>query len=147
MERWNGLGSLKSFPWYVPQLSGASILCFHSLGFPRVSVRSGCSLMAARWQVFFVPSWVPSGLTSSPCSTCRWLWYLLFCQLNYSQEAAFQRALQYHPKEERGNIRVHVIKVKGEVHASVPTFYRGLLLVLWRLLLVTRNRCYQLVLF
>ena len=25
---------------------------------------SGCSLMAARWQVFF-PSWVPSGLTSS----------------------------------------------------------------------------------
>lgn len=29
---------------------------------------SGCSLMAARWQVFF-PSWVPSGVTSSPSMT------------------------------------------------------------------------------
>ena len=30
-----------------------------------LTVGSGCSLMAAGWQVFF-PSWVPSGLTSSP---------------------------------------------------------------------------------
>ena len=33
----------------------------HILSFLRVH----CSLMAVRWQVFF-PSWVPSGLTSSP---------------------------------------------------------------------------------
>ena len=31
----------------------------------RLPMGSGCSLMAARGQVFF-PSWVPSGLTSSP---------------------------------------------------------------------------------
>ena len=30
-----------------------------------LTIGSGCSLMAARWQVFF-PSWVPSGLASSP---------------------------------------------------------------------------------
>ena len=28
MEKWKGLGSLKSFLWYAPQLSGANSLCF-----------------------------------------------------------------------------------------------------------------------
>ena len=31
MGRWKSLGTLKSFLWYIPQLSGASILCFHIL--------------------------------------------------------------------------------------------------------------------
>ena len=56
-------GSLKSFLWYAPQLSGASILCFHILSFLRAH-RWEWLLMAARWQVFF-PSWVSSELTSS----------------------------------------------------------------------------------
>ena len=36
MERYKSLGSLKSFLWYAPQLSGASILCFLILSFLRV---------------------------------------------------------------------------------------------------------------
>ena len=40
-----------------------------------------------------------------------------------------QTALKYLPKEERENIRIYVIKVKGEVHAALPTFRRSLLLV------------------
>ena len=35
MGRCKSLGSLKSFLWYAPQLSGASILCFHTLSFLR----------------------------------------------------------------------------------------------------------------
>ena len=45
-------------------ISEASSLCFHALSSFRAH-HSGCHLMAARWQVFF-PSWVPSGLISSP---------------------------------------------------------------------------------
>ena len=33
--RCKSLGSLKSFPWYAPQLSGGSVLCFPILGFLR----------------------------------------------------------------------------------------------------------------
>ena len=64
--RCKNVGSLKSFLSYAPQPSGASILCSHVLSFLplRLTTGSGCSLMAATWQVFF-PSWVPSGLTSS----------------------------------------------------------------------------------
>ena len=52
-----------------------------------LTVGSGCSLMAANWQVFF-PSWVLSGLTSSPSamtavaddgdSLCLLIWQVLF---------------------------------------------------------------------
>ena len=45
------LGSLESFLWYASLLPGASILCFHIL---RAHQGSGCSLMAATRQVFFV---------------------------------------------------------------------------------------------
>ena len=43
-------------------------------------VGNGCSLMAARWQVFF-PSWVSSGVASSMSGSgcnCWWLWHPLF---------------------------------------------------------------------
>ena len=46
-----------------------------------------------------------------------------------SQEAAFQTALKYSPKEERENIRIYVVKVKRKAHAAMHTFYRSLLLV------------------
>ena len=60
------LGSLKSFLWYASQLSVARILCFHILSLLRALGGNDCSLMAAKWQVFF-PLRTPSGLTSSPC--------------------------------------------------------------------------------
>ena len=57
--------SLASFLWYAPHLSGAGIRVFTSWVSSGFTMGSGCSLMAARWQIVF-PSWVPSGLTSSP---------------------------------------------------------------------------------
>ena len=39
MERRRSLGSLKSFFWYAPQLSEASILCFHVPNFLRTHHR------------------------------------------------------------------------------------------------------------
>ena len=59
------LGSLNSFLWYAPPLSGASILCFPILHFLRAQCGEWLQSDGARWQVFF-PFWVPSGLTSSP---------------------------------------------------------------------------------
>ena len=35
-----------------------------------------------------------------------WEWHLLFHPLTTAQEAVFQRALKYCPKEERGNIKM-----------------------------------------
>ena len=46
MGRCKSLGSLKSFLWYAPQLSGASILCFHILSFLRVHSWGGYNVMA-----------------------------------------------------------------------------------------------------
>ena len=63
MGRYKSLGILKSFLWYASQLSGMRCV-FTSWASPGWG-GSGCSLMAARLQVF-LPSWVPSGLTSSP---------------------------------------------------------------------------------
>ena len=51
--RCKSLGSLKSFLWYASQLPGASILCFHILSSSGLTVGSGCSLMADRWQILF----------------------------------------------------------------------------------------------
>ena len=53
MGRCKSLGSLESFLSYASQLSGASILHFHILSYSELTVGSGCSLMAARLQVFF----------------------------------------------------------------------------------------------
>ena len=47
-----------------------------------------------------------------------------FVDLTAAREAVFQTALKYHLKEERGNIRIYVIKVKREVHAAMHTFYK-----------------------
>ena len=38
-------------------------------------------------------------------------------------------ALKYRPREERGNVRIAGIKVKGEGHAAMHPFRRSLLLV------------------
>ena len=65
MGRCKSLGSLKSFLWYAPQLSGASILCFHFLSFLRAHHREwlqSCQLLDGRYS--FQP-WVSSGLTGS----------------------------------------------------------------------------------
>ena len=52
--------------------------CFQLLSFlfSGLTVGSGYSLMAARWQVFF-SSWIPSGLTGSIADSCDCLiyWY------------------------------------------------------------------------
>ena len=60
MGKCKNLGSLKSFLWYVPNLSGTSILGFHMLTPLGAHRGDSCRLRAARWRVFF-PSWVPWG--------------------------------------------------------------------------------------
>ena len=55
MGRYKNLGSLKSFLCYAPQLSGADTLFFTFGVFSGLTLGSGCSLMAARWQVFLPP--------------------------------------------------------------------------------------------
>ena len=58
-----------------------------------LAVRGGCSLMAARWQVFFVPQGSPAHpvVLADDCDI------FCFVKLSTFQEAAFLRALQYHP--------------------------------------------------
>ena len=63
MGRFKSLGSLKSFLWYAPQLSGASVLCFPILSPLRVhrwgeAVVPDCLMVG-----ILFPSSVPSGLT------------------------------------------------------------------------------------
>ena len=62
MGRCKSLGSLKSFLWYASQLSGAYILVSTSWVFSGLTVGSGCSLLASRWQVIlcFLPEF-PQG--------------------------------------------------------------------------------------
>lgn len=57
-----------------------------------------------------------------------------------ARKAAFLRALKYLSKEAGANISIYVIWVKREVHATMHTFYRRLLLISCRLLLVPRSR-------
>ena len=64
MGRCKSLDSLKSFFWYALQVSWAVSWVFISWVSWGLIIGSDCSLMFARWQVF-IPSWVPSGLTSS----------------------------------------------------------------------------------
>ena len=71
----------------------------------------------------------------SGCSHRR-QWHLLFCPPTTAQEAVFQSVLKYHPKEEKGDYQDKSHKVKGKVLAATHTFYRRLLLVSCRLLLV-----------
>ena len=60
MRRCKSLGSLKSVLWYPPQLSGASILCFHVLSFLKLHLWGWLQLVG---RYSLSPSWVPSGLT------------------------------------------------------------------------------------
>lgn len=70
---------------------------------------------------------------------CRWLWHSLFCPLNYSPGwVVFQIAVKY-PQRDREVTSAYMIKAMGEVHAAMHTFYKSVLLVFWRFLLVTRS--------
>ena len=62
------LGTLKSFFWCAPQLSGANILCFHILSFPQ-GVAAVWWLLYCRY-FFFFPSQFPSG---SMAHAWKWL--------------------------------------------------------------------------
>ena len=53
MIRYRSLGSPKSFLWYTPPLSRASILYFHIPSFFRAHRGEWLQGVAARWQVFF----------------------------------------------------------------------------------------------
>ena len=73
MGRCTSQGSLKLFPWYVIQLSGACDPVFSRVS-SRFTTGNGCNLMTARRQVFsllsllswvFSLSWVDLGFTSS----------------------------------------------------------------------------------
>ena len=50
--RCKNLGSLKSFPWCVPQLAGASILCFLILSTSRYIAGGGCSVWWLQYPLF-----------------------------------------------------------------------------------------------
>ena len=78
MGRCKSLGSLPSFFWYALQLSGAGILFSHPEFPAGLTIGSGCSLMAVRWQMAFL-SWVPSGLTSY---SHWWLWHTVLTLRN-----------------------------------------------------------------
>ena len=82
------LGSLKSFLWYALHLTEASVLCFHTWVLSGLAVGSGCSLMAARWQVFF-PTRVPSGFTSSPSMVAAIAGYCDILVYQYGRNTPF----------------------------------------------------------
>ena len=71
MGRCKSLGSLKSFPSYASQLSGASILCFSH---PELTLESSCNLMAVSWQVFF--SFLSALWLTLEGWNRWWLWHL-----------------------------------------------------------------------
>ena len=74
MGRCKSLGSLKSFLWYAPELSGP-VSCFHILSFSWLTKGSDCSLMATRWQIFlFLNSLSTHQLTLEDCNGW-WLWH------------------------------------------------------------------------
>ena len=88
-------GSLKLFLWSVPQRSGAVSCVFTSWVSLGLIIGSGCSVMTARWQIFF-SSWVPSRFSSSPfvvaaiaddCDIiCLLLWQEIF---HFSSDSLF----------------------------------------------------------
>ena len=67
-----------------------------------LTVRSGCSLMAARQQVFF-PSWVPSGFTSSPSLvSATAIDFDIFCLLIWQEIFHFSLATNTGAQETHG---------------------------------------------
>ena len=94
MGRCKSLGSVKSFLWYAPQLSGASTLCFHSLSFLRahqLTICGGCDILCLLiWQEMFHFSGtcvLHLSLYCQHCCSCghsdsfflRLLWSLIIC--------------------------------------------------------------------
>ena len=77
MGRWKNLGSLKPFLWYVPHLLGLVSCVFTFWVSSRLTIRSGYSLMAIRWQVFFSSHQLSIG---GGCN-CSWLWHPLFTDM------------------------------------------------------------------
>ena len=73
-----------------------------------LTMGSGCSLMAARWQVFF-PSWVPSGLSSS-----RWRVAIaedcdILCLLIWQETFHFPQAWGADSEKKSENLTRHVL--------------------------------------
>ena len=77
MGKFKTLGSLKPFLWYVPHLLGLVSCGFTFWVSSRLTIRSGYSLMAIRWQVFFSSHQLSLG---GGCN-CSWLWHLLFTDM------------------------------------------------------------------
>ena len=71
--RCKSLGWVKSFLWYAPQLSGPISCVFSSWVSSGLTMGSGCSLMIAGWQVFFVSFPETAACTGqrSQCCLCR----------------------------------------------------------------------------
>ena len=104
MGRHKSLGSLTSFLWYTPLLSGTSILSFL-----RAHHRTGCSLMAARQQLFF-PSWVPSGFTSSPSLvSATAIDFDILCLLMWQEIFHFSLATNIGAQETHGRISPNIL--------------------------------------
>ena len=83
MGRCKSLGSLKSFPWSAPLLSGAGVLCFHILSFlgahPREWLQSdGCWMAGV---LSFLSSLRAHQLPVSGGYNCWWLWHPLFTDM------------------------------------------------------------------
>ena len=83
MGRCKSLGSRKSCLWYVPQLSGASIMYFHITSFFRVHHREwlqshGCWIA----DILFFPEFPQGSTVNHPggCN-CQWLWHPSFTQM------------------------------------------------------------------
>ena len=75
MGKCKTLGSLKSFLWYAPQLSGASILCSHILSFLRAHHREwmqsdGCQMAG----ILSFPSFLRAHWLTLESCNCWWLW-------------------------------------------------------------------------
>ena len=131
MGRCKSWSSLKSFLWYAPHLFGANVFFtfWVSSGF---TVGRGCSPMAARRQAFF-PSWVPSGLTSSPsvvaaiADDCGIICLLIF-HFSCSYTCIFLREIQNsslytygHQFESRQCREGWLHKLQGVAPTSSPT--------------------------
>ena len=77
MGRCKSLGSLKSFLWYAPQLSRASILCFLIPSLLRVHCWGGCRSWLLDGGHSLFPSWVPLWLAIGAAV----MWWLDGCNI------------------------------------------------------------------
>ena len=74
-----------------------------------LTIRTGCSLMAARQQVFF-PSWVPSGFTSSPSLvSATAIDFDILCLLIWQEIFHFSLATNIGAQETHGRISPNIL--------------------------------------